>query len=194
MHRSGFFDRIGVIKNGLSVVCGSGAVAVLYGALGGGVEKILPAILAAVVAVVSTIDLVIGSAKASRLHNDLAKRFIELERQIVLAGDDADQKRFRELTADRLKIEAEEPPVMRMLDTLCHNELAESMGSPKDQIFRVGFFQRMLAQIINFDCTNMKTLADVEATKRGRITKGHGSDVDALPAKQPASPVGTDER
>jgi hypothetical protein len=182
MHRSGFFDHLGIFKNGLTVICGSAAVATLFGALGSGATKIAPVILSTVVALVSTIDLVIGSAKASRLHNDLARRFVELERKTVLAGD-MDEKTLREFTAERLKIEAEEPPVMRVLDTLCHNELAESMGCGKDQLYAVGFFQRRLAHFVNFDCTNMKTLADVEAKKRRRISKGDGPGAEALPAK-----------
>ena len=58
-----------------------------------------------------------------------------------------DARRIADWTRERLAIEAEEPPVLRVLDTLCHNELTRAMGYGQEYQAKVGFFQRLFAQI-----------------------------------------------
>ena len=55
----------------------------------------------------------------ARQHNDLAREFIGLERDLVRVGD-VTPERLAELTARRLDIEAAEPPILRVLDAMCH--------------------------------------------------------------------------
>lgn len=144
------------MTNFLNVLFGSTAVASAISAselLGPGGPKIakLVGILAAVlVTVVSTIDLVVDTSTASRNYSDLAKRFIDLEREITLA-EPMSEKTLREFGAKRLMIEGDEPPIMRMLDILCQNELLLAMGYPKTDTWKVGWVKRRLAQVIDFD-------------------------------------------
>ena len=62
-----------------------------------------------------------------------------------------------DLKEGRLDIESDEPPVLRTLDVICHNELAKSMGRD-DSIYKVGFFKRRLAQFISFDSSGLRLL------------------------------------
>ena len=94
-------------------------------------------------------NLVIGTSQMARLHEELARRFIELEKAIFLDGlPSAD--RLRQFTAQRLEIEMEEPPVLRTLDRLCHNELLRAMGYPDTEMVAIPFYQRLFANLISF--------------------------------------------
>lgn len=110
----------------------------------------MAALLAGLVAVTSAIDLVVGTGAMARLHNELAKKFILLEKEIVLAGEPTEDK-LRSFTSSRLEIEAEEPPILRTVDRLCHNELLRAEGHSSDKFVRVTWLQRQLAHFINFE-------------------------------------------
>ena len=96
---------------------------------------------------VSAVSLVLGSARMARLHDDLAKRFIKLECE-MLKDPDASQEQLQSYCERRLEIEQDEPPVKRVLDILCHNELARAEGRADE--YHVGFFQRCFAQFFDF--------------------------------------------
>lgn len=146
VRRRMFFDRLNLTASAVSVIFGSAAMAAMLGDLGRGWVTAA----AAVVTVVSAINLVVGAARMARLHADLARRFVELEQQIVLASGAAESAVSR-FTATRLGIEAEEPPVLRVLDSLCHNELMRAMGYPPADLLRIRWYQRLLAQILDIE-------------------------------------------
>ncbi len=140
-----FFDRFNLAANSVALIFGSATV---YGVLShAGQWLALGA--AAFVTVFSALNLVVGSSRMARLHSNLARRFIALEKDIC-AAEALDEAGLRTSTVARLDIEAEEPPVLRVLDTLCHNELARAMGYGTAQMKRVKWYQRALAQF--FDC------------------------------------------
>jgi hypothetical protein len=147
--RERFFDAWGKFTSAVNVIFGSAAVTAILGS-----HPHLGIAAGIVVAVMSTVDLVVGSSTSARNHSDLARRFIELEAKIERASADASLAEFKE---GRLEIEGDEPPVLRTLDAICHNELAKSMGRD-DQIYKVGFFRRRLAQFISFDTSNLRPL------------------------------------
>ena len=144
VRRRMFFDRLNLSASALSVIFGSAAMAAIIGKLGS--EWVAAA--AGIVTVISTINLVVGSARMARLHSDLARKFIDLEKKIVAQGAAAESS-VRDFQAARLDVEAEEPPVLRVLDTLCHNELMRAMGYPPAQMIRVAWYQRLLAQFMD---------------------------------------------
>lgn len=146
VRRRMFFDRLNLTASAVSVIFGSAAMVAMLNDLGRGWVTAA----AAVVTVFATINLVVGSARMARLHADLARRFVELEQQIVLA-DAAAASAVSRFTATRLGIEAEEPPVLRVLDSLCHNELMRAMGYPSGSLLRIRWHQRLLAQIVDVD-------------------------------------------
>lgn len=144
VRRRMFFDRLNLSASAASVIFGSAAMAAMLSNLG--TEWVVLA--TGIVTILSAINLVVGSSRMARLHADLAKRFIDLEKRIVVAGEKAEAS-LLEFQAERLDIEMEEPPVLRVLDTLCHNELMRSMGYPASSLVQVAWWQRWPAQFID---------------------------------------------
>ncbi|MBF0135097.1 MAG: hypothetical protein H7833_00175 [Magnetococcus sp. DMHC-1] len=140
-----FFDRWNSLTNAISVIFGSATfLAVLQGAGGNRIALWTSAL----VTIVTVADRVGETAKMARLHFDLARRFIDLEKRIIAATptDDA----VIALTAVRLDIEADEPPILRILDTLCHNEMLRAMGYEEWRFVKIGWFQRQVAQFMDW--------------------------------------------
>lgn len=139
--RRRFFDRAHLFTSALSVIFSSAAIMTLLGEWG----KWWTVGAAAVVTVVSAIDLVVGNARMARLHEGLARRFIELEKRMAVKGTMTEED-IRKLSCLRLEIEKDEPPVLRVLDTLCYNELMRAMGYDPAKFKKVSLLQRTFAQ------------------------------------------------
>jgi hypothetical protein len=141
--RRAFFDRLDQMTNMLSVIFGSAAV---YGVLEQD-YKALALTAAGLVTGLSAVNLVLGSAQRARAHSDFARQFIDLEKRLTLAQ--ADQTVLQEAIAARLSIEAEEPPVLHVLNVICHNEQMRAMGYPKEKLAKVRWWQRAFAQMMD---------------------------------------------
>ena len=137
------FDRLDKLTNMVSVVFGSAAV---FGVLEHNYQA-LALTAAAVVTIVSAINLVMGSSMRARDHADFARRFVALEKEMVSAG--AEESTLKQLTVKRLDIEADEPPVLRVLDCLCHNEEMRAQGYPAEQMAKIGWWQALLAPVMD---------------------------------------------
>lgn len=140
--RRRFFDGFDKFVKILSVIGGSGAVAAIVGQV-----PWLAITLATIIAVLSAINLVVGPAQAARLSADLAKRFSTLEYDIT--RDQKSEDSLNQFQAERLLIEADEPPAMRVLDTICHNELCEAMGYDRCEFYDVKPWQALFAHIVD---------------------------------------------
>lgn len=141
--RRSFFDRLHTIASAMNVIFGSAAVALVVGKL-----HEAAVISAAIVAALSAIDLVVGFSTKARLHNDLSKRFIRLE-QRLLACRKPSRAELQDLNAARLEIEMDEPPALRVLDSICHNELVRAMGAEEENFKKIGLVQRLFAQFFD---------------------------------------------
>lgn len=141
--RRRFFDGFDKFVKILSVIGGSAAVAAIVGN-----TPWLAVALTTIIAILSAINLVVGPAQGARLHAELAKRFAKLEYDVVRTQN-VDEDASNKFVAERLLIESDEPPIMRVLDTICHNELCEAMGYDVCEFYRVGWFQALFAHIIN---------------------------------------------
>lgn len=140
-----FFDRLNVVSNALSVIFGSTTFFALLPAIG---LQYLAIGAAAMVTIISTINMVVGSVRAARLHSDLARRFLELEKRLAADGS-PNKKLLSDIIQERLDIEAEEPPALHVLDAICHNELMRSMGYKEERMLRISPLQRSMAQIFD---------------------------------------------
>ena len=67
-------------------------------------------------------DLVVGFSRRAETHQNFKRRFIALEQELNAESD------VEAVRQKRLTIEAEEPPIYRALDVLCHNELCLALG------------------------------------------------------------------
>jgi hypothetical protein len=79
----------------------------------------------------------------------LANDFIALEKEILLA-DHLNEDQLRQLEAQRLDIETKEPPILRTLNRICHNEEARAQGC-EEQALPLYPHQRALSQWISFE-------------------------------------------
>jgi hypothetical protein len=141
--RCRFFDGFDKFVKVISVVCGSAAFAAATAQ-----HSVIIMIFTGLVAVFSAINLVVGPAQAARLHEDLARKFARLEYEITRANN-LSRDQLNHFQAERLMIETEEPPAMRVLDTICHNELCEALGYDRCEFYKVGFFQSLFAHVID---------------------------------------------
>lgn len=143
--RRAFYDRMNASNTALSLVFGSAAAASALGE-----QSLLAVAFGLIVTVGSSLDLVIGSAQKARLHYDLARRFIDLEKQLI-ANPEPEPAALLCMQQERLSIEADEPPVLRVLDCLCHNELVKAMGYDEKHLTKVTGTQRFFAQFFDVD-------------------------------------------
>ncbi|WP_085725772.1 hypothetical protein [Pseudomonas sp. R37(2017)] len=143
LRRRAFFERLDQLSNMFSVIFGSTAV---YGILDTN-AKVLALASSAVVTVLASINLVVGSAQRARAHSDFVRQYVELEkRMLVPPTEDC----LLAIMTDRLSIEAGEPPVLHVLNSICHNELMRSMGYKKEELVKIGLAQRLLAHFVDF--------------------------------------------
>lgn len=100
------------------------------------------------VAAMQAIEQVTRLSTKARTHSGLAAEFLTVER-ILMMQDGMLESELRELKAEVLTIEAQEPPIKRYLDLICHNQVARSIGS--DDIEALKWHQRWFAQWLNGD-------------------------------------------
>lgn len=96
------------------------------------------------------LNWVVGLTRRANTHAKLCQRFASLEQDMMpfeknrsMGADD--EERFRRR---RLEIEAEEPAKLRVIDTLCHNELCEAVYTD-DYIYPVAAWRRWLGHFID---------------------------------------------
>lgn len=171
--RKQHFERINNLVMFAAFLLSTGTVATLIEELGVSliVQLLLP-LLAAVLLGISLVSRV--SAKAS-IHNDLKRRFITLEQAIVKKTDNWKASDILEWTGVRLAIEADELPVKRILDVICHNDVMRADGYEETHPdwWRVGFFQRIFSQYFDFRRHALRRNKDA-TTLWSRLRHWHG--------------------
>lgn len=103
------------------------------------------------VACISGLKLVFALGVKANRHAQFVKDFTRLEKRLY--GDESAET-VAAVTRDRLDIEAAEPPVKRVLDIICHNELLVAMGYEGETLQRervpLTWFQRLTANFFNW--------------------------------------------
>ena len=91
------------------------------------------------------VDVLAGFANSAARHQSLRARFIMLE--AALLADPAANHHVA-----RLHIEADEPPIYRALDLLCHNEQMRADGHPPDSKHwaTVPLYQRLTCHLFRW--------------------------------------------
>lgn len=142
--RRSFFTRWSKLGSFISVLASGSTIAVLLN----GSPVWVTISVACVIAVAQTAELVFDLSGKAMRHEGLYRDFLAVEQRLVLLGEDISDAQLRELKVDRLRLEAGEPPILRWLDVLCHNELAGAMGH-RENTQRVGWLQRRLAHYVD---------------------------------------------
>ena len=78
------------------------------------------------------------------LYRELMIDFISLEQEYVKLGEEITESELSDLTCRRLEIEKREPHTLRVLNTICHNELCHARGQD-EYAFKVTWIQRLLS-------------------------------------------------
>ena len=155
-----FFDRIHRFSTFLSALFGTATVVSALAQAGS--DWVIAFAIA--VAIFSVIDLVIGTAQAARLHYDLARKFIDLEKSIISLKEPSDND-IANFISQRLEIEADEPPPLKVLDSICHNELLRAMGYDPSVFAGIKWYQRLFSQFM--DIREHKILSPASHEKIG---------------------------
>lgn len=104
--------------------------------------------LMASITALNTITLVFGFSNKARLHSDLARKYLELESTVVKNIMPTEQF-LADIDSNIRLIEAQEPPPLGTLTTICQNEIARQEGH-EDHIVPIPFYQHWLAQFFDF--------------------------------------------
>ena len=138
-HRQAFFQGMLNLSLFFSLVLGSGVCAVLlYGA-----SPIWASVAALPATVLSAACLAFGMRDKASRHDDLRRRFIELERRLRGMDPTAGTASWGE--QERLSIEADEMPVLRVVASMCHNEESRAMDFDTKELIEIGFWQKRFA-------------------------------------------------
>jgi len=152
--RRAFFERMHQLTGALTVLL---AGSVLFDIARPGDSPAWLLALAAIAAILSAFDMIVGYAAKAGLHRDLKHCFGHLEMAIVSgSADDATWQAHR---MERLRIEQDEPPIYRALDLLCHNELLRADGLDESaaaaHYARLGVWHRVTRHL--FHWADLKT-------------------------------------
>jgi len=152
--RRSYYDHISKSAAVLSAIGGSATIIALLSTL----PQQVAITFAASVACLSAVNLVVSPAQAARAHHDFVKAFIALEKDLV-AIDPARMtlEQYNAHNSARLDIEAQEPPVLSVLNTICHNELVRAMGYGKDQLVKISCWQRWSSNFLDLGEHNLCT-------------------------------------
>lgn len=162
VYRRKFFDRISMIADFLIIV--SGGTVLGFSASD---AHWWAAVFGALVSIIGSFDLVIGFSNKARDHHDLAREFSGLERRMIKIGDSPTQADYVDCYDRRLEIEEEEPPVIRVLDCYCHNELNKALGKPEEEEVEIDRFQRFLRNCYDLHPETCKKKKDINKMKSG---------------------------
>ena len=158
-HRRRFFEQLDKFIKAFTAIGGLGVFVTVLQKFGTG-ENWGLLIFGLVAGVLSIVDIVVNPDDQAHEHCNLSKDFIQLEKEIVLAGESLTSKQVAEFTARRLEIEAEEPPALRVLDTICHNELLRAMGYDDSHQKKVTKWQRFWSPLLDVNYHEAKPLLE----------------------------------
>jgi len=145
-HRKRFFELIHNWITFLVALSGTATFVTLVAEMGPRV----PLFLAFAVTVFSLGDLIVKSPDKIRLYDDLKRRFIALEKKIILLKE-PDTDFQNKLNADILNIEADEPPNLRTLTAICHNETLQAKGYDKGYFKKIGWHKKFLRHVMDLN-------------------------------------------
>lgn len=145
--RSYFFNRWNKATALFGVLAGSTVVASLAKFM----AEDIAVIAAFVVVFFSGVDLVAGTGDMARRHDDLRRRFCQLEAEIA-RNIQPDEETIAGWHAQRLEIEADEPPAYVALNLLCENELQLTYEHLKDRpLVEIGWWYRNTAHLFMWE-------------------------------------------
>lgn len=129
------------------------AVSLLGGLLVAGVsirfpsDPWLPAVFGGVIALMNVTSLSVGVFRKANLHTNIISSFVQLESRFP-PGFELTQEQYVDIHRERLVIEKTEPPVLRLLDVICHFEILRAMGY-QYEMPKISLCRRILARFLS---------------------------------------------
>lgn len=148
--RQDFYEFWETVTKALALIFSSGAGLALLKD-----KPEVAAWLAFAVTAATLIALVAGTARKATLHASLARRWLDLEHDLIHCGDDVAQQ--RELEGRISLLEQDEPPTMGVLVRLCQREVMRAEGYDEDRLPQVPWHHRWFAHWIDFQTPPAKT-------------------------------------
>jgi hypothetical protein len=140
--RRAFFEMAHRAVMFLVIMTGSGAAFEIFGD---------GRLLATIAALLGAFDLAYSPGSRARDHIILHQRFSSLLAETMRISVPSDQE-IRNWTAERLRIEADEPPIFWALEKDCHNEVCFARGkSSPEYLNRLTLAERIFMQLYRFD-------------------------------------------
>lgn len=152
MRRAAFFTRWSRFSSFVGVFFGS-AAAVSMMAQVESIPPIAPALMALLVAIVSAVELVVGVSHLAWRHNDLRRRYLDIDEKIQ-SSPKIPIKAVHELKATIRRIEADEPPTMEALELMVRNDVITSIfdrDEVQEHYIPLDWYIRISAHWINWD-------------------------------------------
>lgn len=153
MRRGAFFLRWGRFTAFIGIIFGSAAITSLLA----GASSYVTGAAALLVTVASAVDLVIGTGQRAWLHNDLRKRYLDIEAEMFLDDPSSQAGKIREYKSRIRRIEADEPPTLPALEILARNDVIRAMY-PKEEadknVSQLGWIKRTTAQWFDWDTSS----------------------------------------
>jgi hypothetical protein len=153
MRRGAFFLRWSRFTAFVGVISGSAAVTSLIAGAG----PYVTGGAALIVTIASAVDLVVGTGQRAWLHNDLRKRYLDIEAEMLADDPSVQASKIRGYNALIRRIEADEPPALPALEILARNDVIRSMY-PKEQadqhVSKLNWIKRTTAQWFDWDTSN----------------------------------------
>ena len=154
-HRERFFDRTHEMSAAIAMTAGMATITTLLADLPA--EWIWTRLACATVALGTYFpNFCFNPASAAQHHSNLAVEFLALERDLVNAGDEPEATELRKLEMRRLDIEAGEPPVLRVLDAICHDELITALEADPSQRTNITRWQRLWRHLFDFGAHRLR--------------------------------------
>ena len=132
-HRKGFLDGVQQLRALVTALEGTATVIAAFADLPAEWSGVLPT-AATITALAGAHEIAFRTAQRARRHESLARDFVTLEQDLRRAGPKLNASALGHLQQRRIDIEAMEPPIYRVLDATCHDELITSLG--RDRIHR----------------------------------------------------------
>ena len=110
--------------------------------------------LIALAGLLAAVNLVVGTQRKATLHSSLAQQFQRLERDMLPfeADRDVSQEQVTRFQQARIELEELEPPKLRVIDLLCHNELVMGVSAYRDgKIYDAPVWKRWLGHALDLD-------------------------------------------
>ena len=147
-HRERFFYRVHQLGILLTAVAGTATVATLLAELPPEWTWLRIA-AAALTALGSATELILGAARGAREHSALAVSFVHVEKELLRSRPAPSAEVLNALQSRRLEIEASAPPIYRVLEAVCHDELVTALGRDPCERRNVTTWQRLWRHVVD---------------------------------------------